>query len=168
MRINREIRASKVRVVGQDGQQHGILPLSQALALAEEEGLDLVEVVPNAAPPVCKIMNYGKYRYDQTKREKESKRAQHLIKVKEVKFRPNISEHDYDFKLKHVREFLEKGFKVKITCTFRGREVSHPEVGERVVRKMCEELAEIATPESPVKLMGRMMSTVLAPGGRKK
>jgi translation initiation factor IF-3 len=138
------------------------------MALAEEEGLDLVEVVPNATPPVCKIMNYGKYRYDQTKREKEGKRAQHLIKVKEVKFRPNISEHDYEFKLKHIREFLDKGFKVKITCTFRGREVSHPEVGERVVRKMCDELADIAAPESPAKLLGRMMSTVLAPGVRKK
>lgn len=168
MRTNREIRAAKVRVVGEGGTQHGILTLREALALAEGEGLDLVEVVPNATPPVCKIMNYGKYRYDQTKRDKEGKKAQHTIRVKEVKFRPNISEHDFEFKLKHAREFIEKGYKVKVTCTFRGREMAHPEVGERVVRRMCEALEDCASPESPPQRMGRTMTTVLAPGLRKK
>lgn len=155
-------------MVGQTGVQHGILTLREALALAEEEGLDLVEVVPNSVPPVCKIMNYGKYRYDQTKREKEGKKAQHTIRIKEVKLRPNISEHDLEFKLKHAREFIEKGCKVKVTCTFRGRELAHPEVGERVMQRICDALEDCAAPESPPQKMGRMLTTVLAPGARKK
>jgi len=157
-----------VRVVGEGGTQHGILSLRDALALAEEQGLDLVEVVPNATPPVCKIMNYGKYRYDQTKRDKEGKKAQHMIRVKEVKFRPNISDHDFEFKLKHARQFIEKGYKVKITCTFRGREMAHPEVGLKVVERMCEALEDVAAAESRPQRMGRMMSVIVAPGAKKK
>ncbi len=168
MRINRKIRAPKIRVIGANGEQIGVLSVPEALKISEEEGLDLIEIAPNASPPVCKIMDYGKFRYDQTKREKESKKSQHQIKVKEVKVKPNIEQHDVDTKLRHARDFLSKGNKVKITCMFRGRERAHPEIGERVVRKMCEELNDIASPESTPKLMGRFLTVVLAPVSKKK
>lgn len=168
MRINREIRAPKVRVIGASGEQIGIISIREALAMAEEAGLDLVEVVANSEPPVCKIINYGKYRYDQTKREKESKKSQHQIKVKEVKLKPNIDVHDFDTKLKQCREFLIKGNKVKLTCTFRGREMAHTEIGEGIVRKFLLAIEDVATPEAPLKMMGRTMTTVLAPGSTKK
>lgn len=168
MKVNREIRASKVRVISQTGEQVGVLSIQEALARAEQEGLDLVEIAPGSTPPVCKIINYGKFRYDQTKREKESKKAQHQIKVKEIKLKPNISIHDLTTKLNHAREFLEKGNKVKITCTFRGREMAHPEIGEKLMQKLCEDLEEVSTAESPLKLFGRSLIVVLAPGGKKK
>ncbi|MDR3623764.1 MAG: translation initiation factor IF-3 [Chlamydiales bacterium] len=168
MRINREIRAPKVRVIGPDGGQVGIISVREALALAEESGLDLVEVVPTAEPPVCKIINFGKFRYDQTKREKENKKAQHQIKVKEIKLKPNIDNHDFETKKKHLRDFIAKGNKVKVTCTFRGREMVHTEIGESIVRKMLVDVEDIATPEAPLKMMGRTLTTVLAPGGKKK
>ncbi len=168
MRVNKEIRAPRVRLIGPEGDQVGIVSTREALAIAEEAGLDLVEVVPGAEPPVCKVINYGKFRYDQTKREKENKKSQHQIKVKEIKLKPNIDEHDYDTKKKHLREFIQKGNKVKITCTFRGREMAHTEIGEAIVQKMVLEVEDIATPESPPKLMGRTLTTVIAPGGKKK
>lgn len=127
MRINRQIRAQQVRLIGPDGNQVGVVTLSEAFKLADEHGLDLVEISPNAQPPVCKVIDYGKFRYDQTKRDRESKKAQHQIKVKEVKLKPNIDEHDFQFKLRRARQFLEKGNKVKVTCMFRGREMAHPE-----------------------------------------
>jgi len=168
LKVNREIRSPKVRVISSTGEQIGILPFYEAIAMAEEQGLDLVEIVSTSNPPVCKIINFGKYRYDQTKREKESKKSQHQVKVKEIKIRPNTDIHDFQTKLRHAREFLEKGNKVKITCTFRGREMMHPQMGEKLVREMCESLEEIATVEAPAKLMGKMLQTVLAPGGTKK
>lgn len=168
MRVNREIRAPKVRVINQAGEQLGVLSLYEALGLADEAGMDLVEISPAAAPPVCKIMNYGKYRYDQTKREKENKKAQHQIKVKEVKIKPNIGEHDLVTKMRHAREFISEGNKVKITCTFRGREMVHPEFGEKIMKRMCDDLEDIAQIESPPKLLGRMLSVILAPGSKKK
>jgi translation initiation factor IF-3 len=168
LRINREIRAPKVRVIGADGSQVGVMTVPQALQAAEEAGLDLVEVSPNAEPPVCKIVDYGKYRYQQTKKEKESKKAQHQVKVKEIKLKPNIDKHDLDVKLKHAREFLLKGDKVRVTCTFRGRELMYTEKGQEVISYLCEQLADIAAPESPAKLLGKMLSTVLAPGAKKK
>lgn len=131
--------------------------------MAEQQGLDLVEVVPNADPPVCKIIDYGKFRYDQTKREKESKKAQHQIKVKEVKVKPNIDDHDFEFKLKRARNFIEKGFKVKLTCMFRGREMAHPERGRAVVQRMIDGMADIAQAESSLKMLGRNLNTVVAP-----
>jgi translation initiation factor IF-3 len=157
-----------VRVIDKDGNQIGVLLLSEALMRAEASGLDLVEISAAADPPVCKIIDYGKYRYQLTKKERESKRAQHQAKLKEVKVKPNTDEHDVLTKLKHAREFIEKGDKVKITCVFRGREMAHPEFGERIVKKMCEELADIATPESPPKMMGKNLLVVLAPGAKKK
>ena len=168
MKVNREIRAPRVRVINERGEQVGVLALYEALAMADDAGLDLVEVVPTSNPPVCKIINYGKFRYDQTKREKESKKSQHQIKVKEIKVKPNIGEHDLEFKLRHARDFLIEGDKVKITCTFRGREMMHPEFGEQIVRKMCDDLEDVATVEAPAKLLGRALTLVLAPGGKKK
>ncbi|KIC72604.1 Translation initiation factor IF-3 [Candidatus Protochlamydia amoebophila] len=168
LKVNREIRAPKVRVIDHLGEQVGIIPLYEALAMAEEHGLDLVEIVPGSSPPVCKVMNFGKFRYDQSKREKENKKAQHQIKVKEIKLKPNIDVHDLETKTRHARDFLASGNKVKVTCTFRGREMMHPEIGEKIVREMCQELEDISTPESPAKMMGRMLLVVLAPGGKKK
>lgn len=168
MKVNREIRAPRVRVINERGEQVGVFALYEALAMAEEVGLDLVEVVSTSNPPVCKIINYGKFRYDQTKREKESKKAQHQIKVKEIKVKPNIGDHDLATKLRHAREFLVEGDKVKITCTFRGREMMHPEFGEQILREMCDVLEDIATVEAPAKLLGRALTLVLAPGGKKK
>ena len=168
MKVNREIRAPKVRVINENGEQIGVLALYEALAKAEEVGLDLVEIVPTSNPPVCKIINYGKFRYDQTKREKESKKAQHQVKVKEIKIKPNIDVHDLETKLRHARDFLSKANKVKITCTFRGREMMHPEYGEQLLRKMCEDLEEVATIEAPAKMFGRALTVVLAPGAKKK
>ena len=168
MKVNREIRAPKVRVISHAGEQVGVLSLYEALAMAEEQGLDLVEIVPGSTPPVCKVMNFGKFRYDQSKREKENKKASHQIKVKEIKLKPNIDVHDLETKTKHAREFLISGNKVKITCTFRGREMMHPEIGEKIVQTMCQQLEDISTVESPPKMMGRMLLAVLAPGAKKK
>jgi len=168
LKVNREIRSPRVRVISESGEQIGVLALYEAIAKAEEAGLDLVEIVPTSNPPVCKIINYGKFRYDQTKREKESKKSQHQVKVKEIKLKPNIDDHDLQTKLRHARDFLAKGNKVKITCTFRGREMMHPEFGEQILRKMSEDLEDVATVEAPAKLFGRALTVVLAPGGKKK
>ncbi|NGX57657.1 MAG: Translation initiation factor IF-3 [Chlamydiae bacterium] len=168
LRINKQIREQKLRVIDNDGNQVGIITLRDALAMAEEAGLDLVEIVPDATPPVCKIIDYGKYRYDQTKREKESKKARHQIRVKEVKIKPNIDVHDFETKLRHARKFLTEGNKVKLTCFFRGREMAHTEIGRGLLEKMCEELSDISTPEAQLKRMGRFIHVVLAPGAKKK
>lgn len=168
MRVNREIRAPKVRVISASGEQIGVITIHEALAKAEEDGLDLVEIVPDSNPPVCKIINFGKFRYDQTKREKESKKSQHQIKVKEIKMKPNIDENDRNTKMRHAREFIQKGNKVKITCVFRGRELAHVEIGEKLVEGCCAELEDIATLEAPPKIFGKMLTAVLAPGGKKK
>ncbi len=167
MRINREIRADRLRVISENGEQIGILTLREALTKAEEAGMDLVEISPMAKPPVAKIIDYGKFRYMQQKREKDSKKLQVQIKVKEVKLKPNIDTHDYDTKMKRAREFLEKGNKVRITCMFRGREMLHIDLGEKVVRQFCTDLSDIASIESHPKMMGRSMSTTLAPGVKK-
>ena len=168
MKVNREIRAPKVRVISHTGEQLGVVSAYEALAMAEEQGLDLVEIVPGSNPPVCKVMNFGKFRYDQSKREKENKKASHQIKVKEIKLKPNIDIHDLETKTRHAREFLAGGNKVKITCTFRGREMMHPEIGEKIVHTMCQQLEDVSVAESPPKMMGRMLLVVLAPGAKKK
>lgn len=157
-----------MRVIDSDGSQVGVLALADALAKAELAGLDLVEISPAADPPVCKIIDYGKFRYQQTKKEKEQKKTQHQIKVKEIKIKPNTSDHDLTTKTKHAREFIVKGNKVKLTCVFRGREMAHPEFGEKIMLRICDDLADIASPESPAKLFGRSLTIVLAPGGKKK
>ncbi len=166
-RINKRIRALQVRVIGADGEQIGVIPTREALQRAQDVNLDLVEVAPNAEPPVCKIIDYGKFRYDQTKREKESKKAQHQVKVKEIKLKPNIDEHDFVTKQNRARGFLEKGNKVKVSCFFRGREMAHTEVGREVVKKMCDGLQDVAQPESSLKMMGRSLIVILAPTAQK-
>lgn len=168
MRVNREIRVPQVRVISDTGEQIGLMATRDAMRMAEEKGLDLVEIVPAASPPVCKIMDYGKYRYDQTKREKESKKASHQVKVKEIKFKPNINENDLQTKLRQTRDFLAKGYKVKVSCMFRGREMIHTEIGERLVQKVIDDLDDVAAVEAPLKLFGRFYTVVLAPSLKKK
>ncbi|ANH78779.1 translation initiation factor IF-3 [Candidatus Chlamydia sanziniae] len=163
-KINRQIRASKVRLIGSDGEQLGILSIKDAFELAKEAGLDLVEVASNSEPPVCKVMDYGKYRYDLTKKEKDSKKAQHQVRVKEVKLKPNIDDNDFLTKLKQARSFIEKGNKVKITCIFRGRELAYPEHGFKIVQKMSQSLEDIGFIEAEPKLAGRSLICVVAPG----
>lgn len=138
------------------------------MSRAEQEGLDLVEIAPTAEPPVCKIVDYGKFRYQLTKKEKESKKGQHQVKVKEIKLKPNTDEHDIQTKLKHARDFLAKGNKVRITCVFRGREMLHTEFGTRIIQRMCEDLSDVGTPESRAKMLGRALSVIVVPGGTKK
>jgi len=168
LRVNKQIRVPKVRLINENGEQVGVVTITEALDLAQAAELDLVEVVATSSPPVCKIINYGKFRYDQTKREKESKKAQHQVKIKEIKVKPNIDEHDLMTKVRQAREFLVKGNKVKVTCTYRGREMAHPEIGEKIVRRVCDELADVSTAEAFPKRMGRFLITVLAPGVKKK
>ncbi len=168
MRVNKQIRVPKVRLIDENGAQVGVVSTSEAMRKAETAELDLVEVVPTASPPVCKILNYGKYRYDQTKREKESKKSSHQVKVKEIKVKPNINDHDLFTKINRARGFLAKGNKVKVTCMFRGREMAHPEIGENLVKRVVEELSDVSTLETPLKRMGRFLHVVLAPGVRKK
>lgn len=168
MKINRQIRAPKVRVIDHEGNQLGVLNISEALVAAEQVGLDLVEISATAVPPVCKIIDYGKFRYQQTKKEKESKKAQHQSKLKEIKLKPNIDEHDVQVKLKKARGFIEDGDKVRVTCVFRGREILHTEYGQNIVNRFCEEMKDIASAESPAKMFGKSLSLVLAPAGKKK
>lgn len=168
MKVNREIRAPKVRVIGPGGEQIGVLSLSEALAKAQEMSLDLVEISAGSTPPVCKIINFGKFRYDQTKRAKESKKSQHQVKIKEIKLKINIDSHDLETKIRHAREFIAKGNKVKITCIFRGREIAHTEMGNKLMQKFCTSLEDVAMAEAPLSMMGRMLTVVLAPGSGKK
>lgn len=168
LRLNKQIRVPQVRLIGADGSQIGVVSIQEALQEAEKAGLDLVEISPNAVPPVCKVVDYGKYRYDITKKEKESKKAQHQVKVKEIKLKPNIDSHDLETKTRQAKDFLLKGNKVKITCMFRGREMAHTEFGEKIINRMCELLNEVSQVESSLKQMGRIMTVVLAPKSRKK
>ncbi len=161
-RINEEIRAREIRVVGEDNEQLGIMSVRDALALAEEKDLDLVEVAPNGKPPVCRIMNYGKYRYEQQKREKEAKKKQKVITLKEVKLRPHIEDHDFYVKMKNAQKFLGEGNKVKVTIMFRGRELSHPELGQNVLIRFAKELEDLAIVEKAAKLEGKNMTMILA------
>jgi len=167
LRINREIRAEKVRVISEKGEQLGVMFLREALAKAEETDLDLVEISPSANPPVVKIIDYGKFRYNKQKKNKDNKKAQVQVKVKEIKLKPNIDTHDFQTKLKHAREFILKGNKVRISIMFRGREMLHIDLGQKVVRAFCDALADIALVEAPPKQMGRTISMMLAPSSKK-
>ncbi len=161
--INRAIRAREVRVVDDEGNQLGVLSLAEALAAAEERGLDLVEVSPNADPPVCRIMDYGKYKYQTSKRTAEAKKKTARVEIKEVKMRPKTEEHDFQVKIRNARRFLEEGNKVKVTIMFRGREVTHPEFGHRLMTRVGEELKDIGQVESHPGMFGRFMTMVVAP-----
>ena len=163
MRINEEIREREVRVIGSDGEKLGIMSGREAQQLAYEKHLDLVEIAPTAKPPVCRIMDYGKYRYEQQKREKESRKKQKTFDIKEVKLRPGIEEHDFNVKFKNAVRFLEDGDKVKVTIMFRGRELSHPELGEVLLNKMAAQLKEMAVVERQPKLEGKNMIMIVAP-----
>jgi translation initiation factor IF-3 len=166
VRVNFQIRARQVRVIDEDGEQLGIMSPRDAVREAEERELDLVEVAPKAVPPVCRIMDYGKFRYEQKRKARDSKKHQHTVTLKEIKFRPKIDKHDFEYKLNHVREFLGEGNKVKITIMFRGREMAHPEFGREILKRVVESTRELCTGDGisdnpPIE--GRNMSLVLTP-----
>lgn len=163
LRINNQIHISPVRLIDSDGSQVGVVPLEEAKQLAEERELDLVEVAPNTRPPVCRIMDYGKFKYRESKKAKEAKKKQHVIQLKELKLRSKIEEHDFQFKVRHARKFLEKLSRVKLTMVFRGREVVHKELGERVLNRMFGEVSDLAVQEGPIKMEGRNMIMILSP-----
>ena len=162
-RVNRQIRISPVRVIGPGGEQLGVLPVDEALSAAQERGLDLVEVAPMARPPVVKIMDYGKYKFEEAKAARAAKKKQHVIQLKEVKLRPNIEDHDFDFKTRHAREFLGDGNKVKVTMMFRGRQLAHVEIGKAVLDRVATTLGDVGKVEAEARLEGRNMTMVLAP-----
>ncbi len=163
VRVNDQIRISPVRLIDEVGGQVGIVSIEEARDLAQDRSLDLVEVAPEARPPVVKLMDYGKYKYEAQRAAREAKKKQHHVSVKEVKFRPGIEDHDYDFKTRHARRFLEEGNKVKLTMMFRGRQVTHPELGRDVLTRVTEDLKDVGKVESHPTFEGRIMSMVLAP-----
>ena len=163
MNINSEIKASEVRVIDPDGNQLGVIPTHSALSEAENFGLDLVEVSPNASPPVCKIMDYGRYRYQQDKKQQEARKKQSAIQVKEIKVRPKTDAHDLEIKLGHIKKFIDKKNKVKVTLMFRGREITMTERGKAVLEQIAEQATEFATIEQPPKMEGRTMTMLLGP-----
>jgi translation initiation factor IF-3 len=165
-RTNRRIRAREVRVIGPEGEQLGVLQIEAALSKAAEFGLDLVEVSPMAKPPVCKIMDYGKHKYQEKKRANEAKKKQTVVKLKEIKFRPKTEEHDYQFKVRQVRDFLEEGNKARITVMFRGREITHREIGQNILKRVETDLKDIAITEQPSRLEGRLLFMIIAPNPR--
>ena len=165
--INEEILDKEIRVIGTDGEQLGIMPTEQALKIAEEKELDLVKIAPQANPPVCKIMDYGKYRFEQSKREKEAKKNQHVVEVKEIRMSPSIDTNDFNTKVKSAQKFLKDGNRVKVTVRFRGREMAHTSLGEELLTKFGEDCAEIATVAKDAKLEGRNMSMFLSPKNSK-
>ncbi|HEV8195863.1 MAG TPA: translation initiation factor IF-3 [Gemmatimonadales bacterium] len=162
-RVNRMIRISPVRVISDSGEQLGVLTIEEALAAAEERGLDLVEVAATARPPVVKIMDYGKYKFEEAKAARAAKKKQHVIDIKEVKFRPGIDDHDFDFKTRHMREFLGEGDKVKVTMMFRGRQMARIDLGKAVLDRVAAALADIGKIEFDARLEGRNMTMVIAP-----
>jgi translation initiation factor IF-3 len=163
LRVNDKIRAKEVRVVAPDGSQIGVKDRDEALWLAEQLGLDLVEVAPEAQPPVCRLMDYGKYRYEQSVRGREARKKQTRTVIKEVKFRPKIDNHDFDTKRRKAEEFLDEGHKVKVTMMFRGREVTHPDLGRALLDRLAADLEGVAVVETPAKLEGRNMTMLLTP-----
>ncbi|TCP32110.1 translation initiation factor 3 (bIF-3) [Scopulibacillus darangshiensis] len=167
MIVNEGIRASQVRLIDQNGEQIGIKSKHEALDMARNVNLDLVMVAPNAKPPVCRIMDYGKYRYEQQKKEKEARKNQKVINIKEIRLSPNIEEHDFNTKLRNARKFLEKGDKVKASIRFRGRAITHSELGREVLLRLAKECEEVSTIEAKPKMEGRSMFLVLAPTNEK-
>jgi translation initiation factor IF-3 len=162
-RVNREIDARNIRLVGADGEMIGVVSLREGLIMAEEAGLDLVEVSPNAEPPVCKILDYGKFKYEAQKKKNEAKKKQKVIEVKEIKLRPNIDDNDYDVKMRNMRKFLEEGDKVKVTLRFRGRELAHQDLGMKVLERVRDDLEGLGKIEQIPKMEGRQMVMVIAP-----
>ncbi|WP_412565872.1 translation initiation factor IF-3 [Thalassobius sp. MITS945101] len=162
-RINDRIRCPEVRLIGAEGENVGVVSPAKALVMAQEAGLDLVEISPNANPPVCKIMDFGKFKYEQQKRESEARKKQKTIEVKEVKFRPNTDTHDYDVKMRNVFKFLENGDKVKVTLRFRGREMAHQNLGRELLLRVAEDIKELGKVENMPKMEGRQMIMMIGP-----
>lgn len=163
LQINEQIRDKELRVIDADGTQLGIMSLRQALEIAEQKNLDLVKIAPQANPPVCKIIDYGKFRFEQAKREKEARRNQRVVEIKEVRLSLNIDTHDFETKKNHALRFISDGNKVKASIRFRGREMGHPELGLEIMRKFSDAMSEVAVVEKPAKLEGRNMLMFLAP-----
>jgi len=165
--INEEIRDKEVRLIGDDGAQLGIMDIASALDIAIEKGLDLVKIAPGSNPPVCKIMDYGKYRFEQLKREKEARRNQHVVEIKEIRMSPGIGENDFNVKLKNGQKFLREGDRLKVAVRFRGREMAHTEIGEELLLKFADKCSDISTMDKNPKLDGRHMSMFLSPKNTK-
>ncbi|MEM6482778.1 MAG: translation initiation factor IF-3 [Pseudomonadota bacterium] len=165
-RVNDRIRGTEIRLIGADGDNVGVVTPERALEMAEEAGLDLVEISPNATPPVCKIMDFGKYKYEQQKRESEARKKQKVIEVKEVKFRPNTDTHDYDVKMRNVFRFLEHGDKVKVTLRFRGREMAHQELGRDLLERVATDIEGVGKVENMPKMEGRQMIMIIGPSAK--
>ncbi len=163
MRINERIRVPEVRVIGEEGEQLGVLGIQEAIRTARDRGLDLVEVAPTAQPPVCRIIDFGKFQYEQKKKANEAKKKQVTITVKEVKFRPGTDDHDYDYRMKHAREWLQEGDKVKATIWFRGREMTHRELGSRILLKLENDLADVGEVEARPRMEGNQMFIIFGP-----
>ena len=161
--VNEQIRAPEVRLIDEKGENAGVMPIAQALGRAEQAGLDLVEIAPQADPPVCKILDFGKYKYEEQKRKNEARKKQKVIEIKEIKMRPSIDDHDYDIKMRSVVKFLTGGDKVKVTLRFRGRELVHQEIGMKVLERVRGDLAEVAKVEQFPKMEGRQMTMVVVP-----
>ena len=163
LRVNERIIAREVRLVGEKGEQLGIMPLTQALEVARKRNLDLVEVAATAVPPVCRLLDYGKYRYEQVKKEREARKRQKVSLLREIRLRPKIGDHDFEAKAKSGRKLLEGGDKVKVTVLFRGREITHPEIGRKLLQRMSESLKEVASVDGQPMMFGRRMNVVLSP-----
>jgi translation initiation factor IF-3 len=164
--VNERIRATEIRLIGAEGENIGVVTPAKAMSLAEEAGLDLVEISPNAVPPVCKIMDFGKFKYEQQKKEAEARKKQKIIEVKEIKFRPGTDTHDYEVKMRSVFKFLEGGDKVKITLRFRGREMAHQNLGRELLERVAEDVKEIGKIENMPKMEGRQMVMMIGPVAR--
>ena len=162
-RTNQDIRVPRVLLIDQNGEKQGEMPIGAAIEAAEEAGMDLVEIVPNANPPVCKIMDYGKFRFQEQKKKNEARKRQKVVELKEIKLRPNIDTHDYDVKAKAMHRFFEEGDKVKVTLRFRGREMAHPELGYKLLNRVKEDFDPVAKVEFDAKMEGRQMIMILAP-----
>jgi len=161
--VNEQIKAREVRVIDPDGNQLGVMKTEEALDLAQEKKMDLVNVAPNERPPVCRMMDYGKHKYEQSKRDKEAKKKQKTSSIKEIKMRPNIDKHDFDVKAKRGQKFLQKGDKIKVTVMFRGREITHPEIAQRLCKDLADELSDYGVVEKQAKQEGRNMIMILSP-----
>lgn len=165
--LNEEIRDKEIRLIGSEGEQLGIVSSAEALKIADEQGLDLVKISPQATPPVCKLMNYGKFRFEQSKREKEAKKNQHVVEIKEIRMSPGIDIGDFNTKLKNAQKFIAEGNRVKVSVRFRGREMAHTDIGRALLERFAEQCAETSVLDKMPKLEGRMMSIFLSPKGGK-
>jgi translation initiation factor IF-3 len=167
-RINEGIRAGEVRLIGEEGEQLGIFPVAEALEIARGQDLDLVEVAPHADPPVCRLLDYGKYSYERAKKAREAKKSHKPVELKEIRLRPKTGDHDINFKVSRMRSFLEEGFKVKVRVLFRGREITHPEIAQDRLNSIAADLHDVATVEYSPRMEGRSMFMILSPAGKKK